>query len=353
MLKFRRILIVRTDRIGDVILTLPMAHVLKKQFPSVHIAMLIQRYTEELVEDNPMVDQILFYDDGEKPLPFFHLVASLRAQRFDIVFHTHPRFRVALITWIAGIPVRVGSGYRWYSFLFNKKMFEHRKDAQRSELQYNLNLLTAIDCSYDSMDITPVLEVKPQVLDKVRALLTNLGIQKTHRLVIIHPGSGGSARDWSARNFGLLGKRLSEIPRVKIFITGGKNEDNIVSEVQDIVGKNAVTILNQLNLRECAALAKLSSLFIANSTGPLHIAAAVGTPVVGLYSHVTPMSAARWGPYTEKKTILSPHNKPIDCRKCLGKQSGGCECMDSITVDEVYQAALTYLIEKQPKAIAS
>src|SRR5881628_2036198 len=102
-----------------------MARALKNHVPSSSIAFLIQRYTSEIVEDNKDVDRILFYDDGQHPLPFFHLIASLRTERFQVVFHTHPRFRLALMTWLAGIPVRVGTGYRWYSFLFNRKIFEH------------------------------------------------------------------------------------------------------------------------------------------------------------------------------------------------------------------------------------
>ena len=101
--EFQRILIVRTDRIGDVILTLPMAEALKRRFPAVHIGMLIQRYTAEIVEASRAVDETLFYDDGKRPVPFFHLIASLRTGNFDAVFHTHPRFRLALVTWLAQI----------------------------------------------------------------------------------------------------------------------------------------------------------------------------------------------------------------------------------------------------------
>src|SRR5713101_6106048 len=101
-----------------------MARVLKKHSPSLRIAFLIQRYTSEIVESDPCVDQVLFYDDGERTLPFLRLAAALRAERFDAVFHTHPRFRLALMTRAAGIPVRVGTGYRWYSFLFNRKVYE-------------------------------------------------------------------------------------------------------------------------------------------------------------------------------------------------------------------------------------
>jgi heptosyltransferase III len=106
-----------------------------------------------------------------------------------------------------------------------------------------------------------------------------------------------------------------------------------------------VALVNQLNLKEYAALAKLSSLFIANSTGTIHIAAAVGTPVIGLYPQMAPLSAARWGPYTEKKIIFTPANRPVDCKKCLLLKKKVCECMESISIEEVYKAAVNYLVK--------
>jgi heptosyltransferase-2 len=247
------------------------------------------------------------------------------------------------MTWIARIPLRVGTGYRWYSFLFNKKMYEHRKTAQRHELEYNLNLLSVINCPADFNDVVPALNVEPSALETVRAFLHRSGIEKEHRIVILHPGSGGSARDWKPENFGALGKRLAKLPNVKVVITGGAGEDEIVNKVQEIVGSAALTILNELRLIEYAALAKLSSLFISNSTGTIHIAAAVGTPVIGLYPQIVPLSAPRWGPYTENKMIFSPKNKPLDCTVCLREKGSVCNCMDSISVDEVYEAAVSFL----------
>ena len=318
-----------------------MARVLKQNFPSARVGILIQRYTAEIVECNQDIDKIIFYDDGQQPIPFFHLVATLRNQRYDAVFHTHPRFRLALMTWMARIPVRVGTGYRWYSFLFNQKVYEHRKNARLHELEYNLNLLKSIGCEVDSAKTRPSIDVQLPALDRVKILAADSGIQAQDQLVIIHPGSGGSARDWSVRNFGLLGAKLARLPRVKVCIVGLNSERRAVDEVHQIAGKETIPFIDRINLKEYAALAKMSSLFIANSTGPLHIAAAVGTPVIGLYPQLLSLSAARWGPYTDKKTIFTPVNKPPDCSACA---PGSCDCMNSISVEDVYRAALKYLV---------
>jgi heptosyltransferase-3 len=344
--KFQRILIVRTDRIGDVILTLPMAEVLKRKIPDVQIAMLVRRYTSEIIEGNSNIHHIVYYDEHDQPVPFFHLVDTMRKEKFDVVFHTHPLFRVALMTWLARIPVRVGTGYRWYSFLFNRKVFEHRKDAKRHELEYNLNLLDAIGCSPNNESITPTLAVQQSALKKVRSMLANAGVENGAKLVIIHPGSGGSARDWKWENFGVLGQCLSLLPNVRVILTGSDVEKEIIERVKSLIGKTAIVFVGTLSIKELAALAKLASLFVANSTGPLHIAAAVGTPVIGLYPQITALSAERWGPYTTKKTIFTPKDKPSDCNKCVTKKSSSCECMNSISVEEVYSAAKKYLVNE-------
>lgn len=345
---YRHILIVRTDRIGDVILTLPMAQALRRLYPEARIAMLIRRYTAELVEDHPCVDHFLLYDDGERQIPFFRLVGELRAAKFDLVFHTHPRSRVALMTFLAGIPVRVGTGYRWYSFLFNRKVYEHRKDARRHELEYNLNLLGAVGASIDPASVPPSVRITPEATSHVRSMLASLGVPPEARLVILHPGSGASARDWPAANFGLLASKIKELPSVRVLITGGKGEDGLVRAVRDAAGGGTVEIVDRLNLHQFAALIHIASLFVANSTGPLHIAAAVGTPVVGFYPQVTPLSASRWGPYTAKKTIFTPAGKPADCAECLAGPKRSCACMETIGVDAVADAVVALLGHPQP-----
>ncbi len=318
-----------------------MARVLKNEFPDAAITILIQPYTADLVENDKNIDQILFYKNDNKVISMLDLVRIIQDHKFDIVIHAHPRFQTALITRLAGIPIRVGSGYRWFSFLFNNKLYEHRKDARFHELEYNLHLLKNIGCSINQVDIQPKIEVAVETVEKVRSVLLELGILPEHKLVILHPGSGGSARDWSPKNFGVVGKLLSELTNIKIIVTGSQNECQIVEEVVSKIGDAAIPFVDRVSLIEYCALAKLASLFIANSTGPIHIASAVGTPVIGFYSHINAISAARWGPYTEKKVIFVPDDKPQNCRKCLRKKY--CECMDSIPVEKVFQAAINCL----------
>ena len=119
-----------------------MLPALRECFPDAHIAMLLRHYTGDVVRGNPYVSELIWYDNEAGLVPFGEMVATLREREFDVAIVVYPRFRLAWLMWRSGIPLRVGTGYRYYSVLFNKKVFEHRKDAQRHELEYNLNLLT-------------------------------------------------------------------------------------------------------------------------------------------------------------------------------------------------------------------
>jgi heptosyltransferase-3 len=337
-----RILVVRTDRLGDVILTLPMLALLRTRYPDAYLGMLLSRYTGEIVRNHPHVNVLLWNDEGGQPRPAADIVREIRAQRFDTVFLVHPTPRLAWIMVRAGIQVRIGTGYRYYSVLFTHRVFEHRKDARHHELEYNLRLLSALDPSISVDGVTPEFGIvlPPEAMRTVDSLLSEKGVASEEPFVVLHPGSGGSAREWPLDRFGALGGRLARDRGVRIIVTGGRGEDASVSRVVAAAGDRAVPLCGVLTLPELAALYARASLVVANSTGPLHLAAALGTPVVGIYPQLTPMSPARWGPYTEKKRVLVP-DAPADCRLCGNGER--CVCLESITIDQVYEASCSFL----------
>jgi len=334
----RNILVVRTDRLGDVILTLPLLPVLKRTFPAASVYMLIKPYTAELVQGHPDLDGIIPYDDA---VSFWELLAMIKSRKFDIVIVTYPTFRLALLMFLARIPIRVATGYRWYSLLFNKRVYEHRKDAKRHEVEYNLNLAKAIGCDVSQVEF--YLDIPQSAREVAKAIRKRFDISDNDTVVILHPGSGGSARDWKPKRFGELGERLVSETDANVIVTGGKGEDALVSEVMRYISHNAYPLVDELSLKELAALICSVSLFISNSTGPIHIAAAVGTPVIGLYSPIIACSPRRWGPYAENKTIFVPA-VPMECKTCSGEKCEYFDCMELITVDEVFRIAQEKLL---------
>lgn len=336
----QRFLIVRTDRIGDVVLTLPLADVIKKVFPDAYVAMLVREYTSELPINYKSIDETIIYDDKNKDKSFFQLLNIIRSYNFDVAISVFPRFRIAILLALAKIPIRIGTAYRLYSFLFTKKVREHRKYAQRHELEYNLNLLKPLNIEPTLIRL-PWLIPSQEHLNRISIRLNEIGINAEDKIVIVHPGTGGSTRCWSINNFALLCKKLSQVQSVKVILTGTKKEKKLIDKLQSQVSNTSLPFLSDLTLMEYLALAKLARVFVGNSTGTLHISAAAGTSVVGLYPQIPVMSAKRWGPYTTNCKVLSPLNKPLDCKKC--KNSEECECMNSISVDEVFEAVKFFL----------
>ncbi|HCA81178.1 MAG TPA: ADP-heptose--LPS heptosyltransferase [Bacteroidetes bacterium] len=331
---YNHVLIVRTDRIGDVVLTLPMIPVLRAHAPSCRIAMLVRPYTSELIAGTTGLDQIILYDEREARKGFRKLLGEIREQRFDLVVVSHPKFRIALLLYLAGIPERIGSGYRWYSFLFNRRVFEHRKTAEKHEAEYNISLLRAI--GIDAQGVPNVsLSIPAAARAKAVAELESVGILESEKFVVLHPGSGGSARDWSPERFGELAKRLAA-EGIKVVVTGDQKERTLVEMVVERSQGTARALIGRFNLKQLAAFLTLPKAFVSNSTGPLHIAAAVGTPVVAMYPPIRECSPRRWGPLTDKKIVFTADN--TRCPRCKGGPCQGNDCMDQITVDDVLSA---------------
>ncbi len=333
------ILLIRTDRIGDVILTMPMLNEIKDHYPAARVSMLVQPYTSNLVEGNPLVDTVLIYSKPHSLKSFLHFVRTLKQYNFSHAVLVYPRFLIAFALWLARIPHRIGTGYRWYSFLFNERVYEHRKHATKHEAQYNISLLRPLGCS-EIQNISIPLYLSNDELAKGKQIRRDLGIDEEMPFVVLHPGSGGSARDWKAERFASLAKLLAE-QNIQVVVTGTAREQDLVEKVLPDLKAKIFSFISTVTLKEFAAFIHTAKVFVANSTGPLHLAAAIGVPVVAFYPPVPVMSPTRWGPMTDKKAIFVPD--PSKCTKCGGKQCRGNDCMDQITVDAVYNAVMEFI----------
>ncbi|MEX1138508.1 MAG: glycosyltransferase family 9 protein [Bacteroidota bacterium] len=339
----QKILIVRTDRIGDVVLSLPMIAALRSLAPGALVAFLLRSYTKDLVRDQQGLDQILLYDRGGVRKKFREMLSEIRSNRFDAVIVTYPTLRLGLLAFFARIPWRIGTGFRWYSFLFNKKVFEHRKTAEKHEAEYNLSLLRVFGDVVEK-NALPKLMVTKENEREAMEVLHEMSMTENSPFVILHPGSGGSARDWRPESFGKLGARLAE-RGLNVVVTGGPAEERLKDTVVQHSKSTAKALPRALPLLTLAALIRKAAVFVSNSTGPLHIAAAVGTPVVAFYPPIRQCSPTRWGPLTDRKVIFEP--RAADCPRCKG---GPCEsnvCMDLITVEAVEKAVNSLLAKTE------
>ena len=308
----------------------PVLEALRLKYPEAHIAMLVSKATKEAVEGNPFLNEILV-DEGEKAS---QLARKLKAKRFDTSVLLHPTPRLAWALSRAKIPIRIGTGYRGYSFLFTKRVYEHRKTAKRHELEYNLTLAEALGAGLKNPEPKIFLSSEDRAWAEDR--LKKAGVREGEKLVGIHPGSGGTARDWRPERFGELGERIQRELGAKVVVTGVKGERKLAEAVASKMSQSPVIIIGETSLKQLTALLEQESVFISNSTGPMHLAAAVGTRVVAMFPPIRACSPRRWGPWGKGHKAILP--KVPECKKCIETKCQYCDCMDKISVDEVFTA---------------
>jgi ADP-heptose:LPS heptosyltransferase len=330
----------RTDRIGDLLLTLPVAEAVRRAFPVARVTFCAQEYAAPLLRLSPFVDDVITVagrDAAFRELPV--LRAELRRRGITHALFAYPRPLLSSVAAWAGIPRRAGTAYRWYSFLYTDRVAEHRSDALQHESTYNLHLLAPFGVEIPS-GLRPVLEIDNALALQARAAVEASGIHD-RPYVVLHPGSGGSAKDWPAGHFAALARGLLRArPDLAVLVTGTGAERRLMSEV---AGPAGIPVLSgSVSLETLAGILAGASAFVANSTGPLHLASAVGTPVLGLYPFQRVCHPRRWGPLGERAAVLTPEADP-GCDRCAAGDCDAHDDMRRISVDRALDALLSLL----------
>lgn len=281
------IAIFRTDRLGDMVLTLPMCVELRRRFPSVRITMYTRTYAEPLVAATRVVDDIVCVDAMSIPLH-----QDLRSRSIDAIFFPRPTRHEAWAAFRAGITMRVGTGYRWYSWMFTTRVHEHRSTAEYHEAEYNVRMIMHAFGGSQPLVVVP----NPRPLGEH----DHMGIPPR---VVIHPGSGGSAHDWPVERFAELAARCANDLGAEIHVTGLASERHLCDVVIHAC-PTATDHCGNHSLEHLLDILADADVAVANSTGVLHLAAACGLRVVGLYPASPAISQRRWGPYTKRARVL-------------------------------------------------
>ncbi|WP_428898131.1 ADP-heptose:LPS heptosyltransferase [Parelusimicrobium proximum] len=332
----KRILLVRTDRIGDLISITPAISVLKKNFPHAYIAVLASKYASGAVINNPMVDEVIVKEG------FWKTLKKVRAGKFDTAVIFFLDAYAGLITFLARIPLRIGPVSKIWAIFLNKRITQKRsKTPDKHESDFNLDLLKPLFVFY--YPASTYIHIPRRDITKAKKYLKDtFAIIDTDKLVIIHPGSKGSAKNWPADNYAeLTQKIMTHNPELKVLLTGGPDEQKLLAEIAAKLEPKPFVLTDALPLTEFMAVINQADIFISNSTGPLHIAAALKKRTLSFYPMIKGCLPSRWGPYGTGHIILMP---PADtCGKCAPECTQG-GCMSLITVDEAYAA-----FEKQLK----
>jgi heptosyltransferase III len=333
--------IFRTDRIGDVLLTLPLAAALKRHDPSMRVLFCAREYTAALLRLSPDIDEVIAIPEQDVPLFSASFVTRLRELQIDCAVFAFPRPGLALAAARAGIPVRVATAFRWYSPLFTHRRKEHRRGGGGHERDYNLGLLQPLGIDIADPPVTRLCI--PEALDaEARSLLASIGIDAASRFVVLHPGSGGSAKDWPPETFGELASGLlTAMPDVRVLVTGTSKESALVQKVLARAGEGAAAFTGDIPLQILAAVLARAGIVVANSTGPLHIASAVGRPVIGLYPFLHQCHPRRWGPLGVAD-VFTP-DAQVGCPRCANENCDEHDDMRRIAVKDVLARAIRRL----------
>ena len=318
------VLVVRPDGIGDVLFSLPVATQLKQLLPSVRVGFLVSPTVAPILDRHPDVD----YVRTIRWIDPFKEVRAAFSDSIEAAIFLKPFRRLMWAAFLERIPLRIATGYRWYSPLANRRVYEHRSDFSRHESEYNVGMLKGLG-------LAP-LAVSPPVLHLTESE-REFGRQRwkddSTKRVVIHPG-GVSARRWKFEHCRDLAMALAD-RGFAVGLTGSLAErDQFLQEIRstDLVAKTILDFMGTLSVRELMAVISGAHVVVSGATGPAHLAAALNVPTVSLYDPRRNNLPTRWKPLG-KGIVLSP-DVPT-CERCIGEACGYWDCLDRLTVVEV------------------
>ncbi len=337
-MEFKNILLIRTDRIGDVILTTPAITLLHQRFPETKIYFLTREYTAPLLKYHRFLHDTIIYDPERNHRGLkghLKLARQLQSLNIDAAFLFFPQPALALTLWLARIPLRVGSGYRWYSIFLNHRIFEHRKHGKKHELEYNLSLLKDFVHTLPApTEINFHFELDADLQKKRTEALKKIAVNGDY--IIIHPGSGGSAPILPSYMYSRIVEYLVKTTDNDIILAGTASEKDLLYSICDGQHEKVHIIAGSWDLETYMAVISGCRLFISNSTGPTHIARAWNRPLLAFYCPALPYSPKRWGPYAWNHSVLVP---PINVpERCNTKVCPHNNCLAQIPWENIKNA---------------
>ena len=332
------ILIVRSDGMGDVILSLPVATQLRRLVPAATIGFLTSPVVAPILDRHPDVDYVRTVRRTD-PL---RLLRAAFSDGVDAAVFLKPFRYLMWAAFLARVPIRVATGFRWYSVLANRRIYEHRSEFLKHESEYNVEMLRGLGVSPQRVR-PPVLVLSEE--ERKDGERRWAGVAQPR--VVIHPG-GHSARRWQPAHFRDLACTLAQ-KGYGVVLTGSEGEG--VAFARDWLSNETVptgitNLMGRLTIRELMAIIASAHVVVSGATGPAHLAAALGTAVVSLFDPRRNNVSTRWRPLG-KGLLLRP-DVPT-CERCIEDLCPYWDCLDRLTVAQV-SASIEY-VAQSPAAL--
>jgi len=317
----KKILVIRLDRIGDLVCSLPVAQVLKSNYPCASVSFMTTPYTKDLVMGNRNIDEVIVYD---RRMGFFEKIKffkRLRNSGFDTAIILSPYFESAFIAYLSRAVLRLG---------YPRDRGSHLKH----EIEACLDIIRPLGIVAGGM--IPRLDTCIPEEKFAQEFMLKNNILDSDIIVGIHPGASQRYRRWHSRGFSRLIDMLVEEQKVKIVLFCGKKDMKIIDNILKSVKRAPIVCGPELNLKELAALIKRCKVFLGNASGPGHIASATGTPTVMIFGNIHPLdSEFKWAPRGENNIVV---RKKMDCVACHPAKCFYHKCLKKLDVEDVFLA---------------
>jgi len=341
----KKILVVRTDRIGDVILSTPVIENLRLAFPESHIAFMCRPYTKDILEGNPYLNEVIVYDKYAKhksAVSSIRFCRYLKRQKFDWAIVLHPTNRAHILTFFAGIPFRVGWRMKM-GFLLTKRITHTKQLGERHELQYTLDILRQINIPVTA-ERAFIPENEP-IQSWADGFLKDNNIDyKKDKLIGLGIGASCPSKIWPPGYFAELARILKDNLGAKIIVFAQDREHNLTSEFSRKFGDDFVDLTGKASLLQIFSLFRRLAIFIGNDSGLIHVGWALGRPVISIFGRNNPgLSPNRWRPLGSSSFFF---HKEVGCGNCLAHNcKRGSLCLKAIKPRQVADKALEILNE--------
>ncbi len=328
----RSILVMRLYFLGDVVLATPVLEALKRRFPDARLTVLAKKRAAAVLTANPNVDEVVLYDgvaDYHMPRRQWRLARRLRHERFDLAVDLSGNLLSSWLLWAADPGYRVGFNHAGFP-----RVLDYRIPyvAEGSVVEHLLSAVAPLGATAEPL---PRIYLTDEERTNVAELLAREGISDGDPYAVLAPGANWEYRRWPAERHAALARLLRSEEGVRAVLTGSAEEVELCAKVMAESGGSALSLAGRLDVRGLAAVAERGVLFVGSDSGPMHIAGAVGTPVVALFGPNTP---DRFAPRGSRSRVIR-HEYP--CSPCDQKQCVRPDdpCMAAITVNEVHAAA--------------
>jgi heptosyltransferase-2 len=300
----KNILAVRNDRFGEFLLNIPALRALKETFVNARLIVIIAPYVRELAQSLLFIDEIIEWNRAKPTfLAKLRLMKLLKRKNIDLAIMLNPSKDLNIITWLAGIPIRVGYD-RKLGFLLTHKIKDKKYLGEKHEIEYNLELVSLVGAKTEDRRLSIAIDDNT-IVD----LLRNNRIKDFANLIAVHPWTSDPIKQWPLEYFSTLVQRLIKDLNLTVLIMGGKEELNKKIYLPKQLENNLINLTGKTTLKQLAAILKKCKMLISGDSGPVHLACAVNTQVLAIFrSDILGKGSRRWGPWGTKHMVIEKDN---------------------------------------------